>query len=74
METHPIAKGFEDQKFSYLVLRRGDRPGKHQDDSSEPLSLQDQSFAWPRMDDDIDDIMMMSLKLGDEVELIPRVR
>lgn len=47
METNPIAKGFEDQKFSYLVLRRGERPGLRED--HELSSAEEQSFHWPRI-------------------------
>lgn len=43
-ETHPIGKGFVDQKFSYLVLRRGSRPALAKDSS-----LSEKSFHWPRL-------------------------
>lgn len=51
METHPITKGFEDQKFSYLVLRRGERPGKHldTDERASELSQAEHSMYWPRI-------------------------
>ncbi len=45
METHPMAKGFEDQKYSYLVVRRGVRPGLHEDSVKD----EDKSFHWPRL-------------------------
>lgn len=48
METHPIAKGFEDQKFTYLVLRKGKRPGSLEDDQAD-LPASDQTFNWPRL-------------------------
>lgn len=44
METHHVGKGFIDQKFSYLVLRRGPRPSI---DTSQDLIKQ--SFHWPRL-------------------------
>ena len=37
METYHMKKGFEDQKYSYLVLRKGPRP------------YEEQSFSWPRL-------------------------
>lgn len=41
-ELFNLPKGFEDQKFSYLVIRRGDRPVP--DGSPEK-----DSFSWPRI-------------------------
>jgi len=50
METHPITKGFEDQKFSYLVIRRGERPGLFMDaEERASLLIEEQSFSWPRL-------------------------
>jgi len=40
METHHLAKGFEDQKYSYIVFRKGPRPSK---------SETTESYYWPRI-------------------------
>jgi ribosomal protein RSM22 (predicted rRNA methylase) len=42
MEVHHVGKGFVDQKFSYLVIRRGPRPTL----ATEP---EERSFSWPRL-------------------------
>lgn len=45
-ELFNLPKGFEDQKFTYLVVRRGDRPksqpGNH-------VNHEVDSFSWPRI-------------------------
>jgi ribosomal protein RSM22 (predicted rRNA methylase) len=48
---NPISNGdgFQDQKYSYLVLRKGVRPGKNTDTEDDELSLAEKSFAWPRV-------------------------
>lgn len=42
-ELFNLPKGFEDQKFSYLILRRGSRP------STKSNSTSIESFSWPRI-------------------------
>lgn len=44
LEMQKIPPGFVDQKFSYLVLRRGPRPVLR-----EEATLQERSFHWPRL-------------------------
>ena len=44
LEMRKIGPGFVDQKFSYLVVRRGPRPGH---DANSTLAAQ--SFQWPRL-------------------------
>ena len=41
-ELFNLPKGFEDQKFAYLVVRRGDRPKPNK-------SPENDSFYWPRL-------------------------
>lgn len=44
MEVNALSKGFEDQKLSYLIVRRGPRPVMR-----DGASLVDQSYHWPRL-------------------------
>lgn len=55
-ETHNIGKGFVDQKFSYLVLKRGPRPPQESPNSSPPRDEEGDATAfitashhWPRL-------------------------
>ena len=41
-ELFNLPKGFEDQKFTYLVIRRGERPAPDG-------SIEKDSFYWPRI-------------------------
>lgn len=41
-ELFNLPRGFEDQKFSYLVVRKGERP-------KSDGSLETESFIWPRI-------------------------
>ena len=44
-ELFNLPKGFEDQKFTYLVVRRGDRPKAEDGVSNHEID----SFSWPRI-------------------------
>ena len=39
-----MGKGFEDHKYSYIVIRKGERP-----ENGEDATLESRSFHWPRM-------------------------
>lgn len=52
-ELFNLPKGFEDQKFTYLVARRGPRPTATRSVSSKEVSSESDianlSFSWPRI-------------------------
>ena len=44
MQVNPLGKGFEDQKLSYIIVRRGPRP-----EALANGSIVEQSYHWPRL-------------------------
>lgn len=48
-ELRPLGRGFVDQKFSYLVIRRGPRPAGSPYGTAQASPSPEETFHWPRL-------------------------